>query len=63
MTFGEFIDDVNKVARGLHSIGLENNDAVVLCLPNVMEYAVIMFGVLLAGGTVVGVVTNFTAGK
>ncbi|KAK2153452.1 hypothetical protein LSH36_296g00025 [Paralvinella palmiformis] len=52
MTFGEFYKDVHKLARSLHSIGLEKNDAVVLFLPNIMEYAVIMYGVLLAGGTI-----------
>jgi len=63
MTFGELYKDVHKLARSLHSIGLEKNDAVVLFLPNIMEYAVIMYGVLLAGGTIVGVSTIYKIGK
>ncbi|KAK2149251.1 hypothetical protein LSH36_459g02007 [Paralvinella palmiformis] len=43
MTFTEFNDDVNKLAKGLHAIGLEKNDVIALCLPNMIEYIVVTY--------------------
>ena len=63
MTFGEFSDDAIKLARGLHAIGLEKDDVVALCLPNMIEYASITYGGLLGGGIIAGVVTLLTVRK
>lgn len=52
-------DDVDLLSRQFasytQSIGLQKGDTVALMLPNVMQYPVAMYGLLLAGLTVVNV--------
>ena len=60
MTFTGFIGNVNKLARGLNAIGLHRYHVIAICLPNMIEYAVLCHGALLAGGTVVGLIPAHT---
>jgi long-chain acyl-CoA synthetase len=50
----------DAVASWLQGQGLKKGDRVAIMLPNVMAYPAILFGVLLAGGTVVNVNPLYT---
>ena len=60
MTYGELGRDANAVASWLQGQGLKKGDRVAIMLPNVMAFPAILFGVLLAGGTVVNVNPLYT---
>ncbi len=53
LTYSEFANLAGRVARRLQDRGLQPGDRVGIMLPNVPEFALVYYGVLLAGGTVV----------
>jgi long-chain acyl-CoA synthetase len=60
MTYAELGRKADAVASWLQAQGIEKGDRVAIMLPNVMAYPAILFGVLLAGGTVVNVNPLYT---
>eukprot|EP00026_Physarum_polycephalum_P010050 Phypoly_transcript_10198.p1 GENE.Phypoly_transcript_10198~~Phypoly_transcript_10198.p1 ORF type:complete len:140 (-),score=18.19 Phypoly_transcript_10198:626-1045(-) len=43
-------ETINKVAAGFHKKGLRLGDVVAICLPNVVEYPLLMCGIQKLGG-------------
>jgi acetyl-CoA synthetase len=62
ITFQELRDDSNRVANGLHALGLEPGDRVALCMPMVPEILAILYGCFKAGMTVVPIFAGFGPG-
>jgi len=60
MTYAELARAADAVASWLQQQGLKKGDRVAIMLPNVMAFPPILFGVLLAGGTVVNVNPLYT---
>ncbi|MBA1158412.1 AMP-binding protein [Microvirga mediterraneensis] len=60
MTYASLGREADAVASWLQSQGLKKGDRVAIMLPNVMAFPTILFGVLLAGGTVVNVNPLYT---
>ncbi|QRM30730.1 AMP-binding protein [Microvirga sp. VF16] len=60
MTYGALGREADAVASWLQAQGLKKGDRVAIMLPNVMAFPPILFGVLLAGGTVVNVNPLYT---
>jgi long-chain acyl-CoA synthetase len=60
MTYAEIGQAADAVASWLQGQGLKKGDRVAIMLPNVMAYPAILFGILLAGGTVVNVNPLYT---
>jgi long-chain acyl-CoA synthetase len=61
MTYAELSRSADAVASWLQAEGLKKGDRVAIMLPNVMAYPAILYGVLLAGGTVLNVNPLYTA--
>jgi long-chain acyl-CoA synthetase len=61
MSYKELGQAADAVAAWLQGQGLRKGDRVAIMLPNVMAYPPILFGILLAGGTVVNVNPLYTA--
>jgi len=60
LTYAELGRRVDAVASWLQQQGLRKGDRVAIMLPNVMAYPAILYGVLMAGGTVVNVNPLYT---
>ncbi|MBD2746566.1 AMP-binding protein [Microvirga sp. BT688] len=60
VTYAALGRDADAVASWLQAQGLKKGDRVAIMLPNVMAFPAILFGVLLAGGTVVNVNPLYT---
>ncbi len=60
MTFGELDHLSEQVAAWLQGKGLEKGDRVAIMMPNVLQYPVVLAGVLRAGLTVVNVNPLYT---
>jgi len=60
MTYAVLGRQADAVASWLQGQGLKKGDRVAIMLPNVMAFPPILFGVLLAGGTVVNVNPLYT---
>ncbi|MBM1174593.1 AMP-binding protein [Microvirga arabica] len=60
VTYAALGRDADAVASWLQGQGLKKGDRVAIMLPNVMAFPAILFGVLLAGGTVVNVNPLYT---
>ena len=60
MTYAELGDAAQALAAWLQAEGLAKGDRVAIMLPNVPAYAVAIFGILKAGGTVVNVNPLYT---
>ena len=60
MTYAALGREADAVASWLQGQGLKKGDRVAIMLPNVMAFPAILFGVLLAGGTVVNVNPLYT---
>jgi long-chain acyl-CoA synthetase len=60
ITYAELGRKAEAVASWLQGQGLKKGDRVAIMLPNVMAYPAILFGALLAGGTVVNVNPLYT---
>lgn len=53
LTFGEIDSAANSVTRFLLSLGVRPGDRVALTIANVVEFPIVYFGILKAGGAVV----------
>ncbi|KAI3817442.1 hypothetical protein L1987_11233 [Smallanthus sonchifolius] len=53
-THGEVARDVRRFSKALRSLGLKAGHAVVVVLPNVIEYAIVALGIMAAGGVFSG---------
>jgi acyl-CoA synthetase (AMP-forming)/AMP-acid ligase II len=51
ITYGELVERARLVAGGLAARGFQPGEVFAIYLPNLPEYAVAFYGVLLAGGT------------
>ncbi|HEU6441555.1 MAG TPA: AMP-binding protein [Microvirga sp.] len=60
ITYAELGRSGDAVASWLQQQGLRKGDRVAIMLPNVMAYPVLLYGVLMAGGTVVNVNPLYT---
>jgi long-chain acyl-CoA synthetase len=60
VTYAEIGRDADAVASWLQGQGLKKGDRVAIMLPNVMAFPAILFGILMAGGTVVNVNPLYT---
>ena len=60
ISYGELAREAGAVASWLQSRGIGRGDRVAIMLPNVMAYVPVLFGTLLAGGTVVNVNPLYT---
>ena len=60
MTYAELSRNADAVAAWLQGQGLQKGDRVAIMLPNVMAYPAILYGIQLAGGTVVNVNPLYT---
>jgi long-chain acyl-CoA synthetase len=60
ITYAALGREADAVASWLQGQGLKKGDRVAIMLPNVMAFPAILFGVLLAGGTVVNVNPLYT---
>ncbi|HZH11672.1 MAG TPA: AMP-binding protein [Microvirga sp.] len=60
LTYAELGRAADAVACWLQQQGLKKGDRVAIMLPNVMAYPAILYGVLIAGGTVVNVNPLYT---
>jgi HIP---CoA ligase len=58
-TFSEYQRDVWQAARGLLACGVEPGDRVALWMPNTLEGATALLGVMVAGGTAVPLNTRY----
>lgn len=61
MDWGTLDERANRVANGLHALGIRKGDAVATLLPNVFEALEIMLGVLRSGAVLVPLSTMLTA--
>jgi len=61
ITYAELSRNAEAVASWLQGQGLKKGDRAAIMLPNVMAYPALLFGILLAGGTVVNVNPLYTA--
>jgi acetyl-CoA synthetase len=62
ITFSELLDEANRVANGLVSLGLQPGDRVAMCMPMLPEILSILYGCFKAGLTVVPIFAGFGAG-
>jgi acetyl-CoA synthetase len=62
ISFSELHRDVNRLANGLKSLGVNAGDRVALCMPMVPEVAVAMYACLKLGAIVVPIFAGFGAG-
>ncbi|KAJ8628822.1 hypothetical protein MRB53_022145 [Persea americana] len=53
-TYGQLHRDTHRFAKALRSLGLRKGGVVVVLLPNMVEYATIVFGIMTAGGVFSG---------
>ncbi|MBZ6078140.1 AMP-binding protein [Microvirga puerhi] len=60
ITYAELSRAAEAVASWLQGQGLKKGERVAIMLPNVMAYPAILFGILMAGGTVVNVNPLYT---
>jgi long-chain acyl-CoA synthetase len=60
VTYAGLGRDADAVASWLQGQGLKKGDRVAIMMPNVMAYPAVLFGILMAGGTVVNVNPLYT---
>ncbi len=63
MTYADLNSASNQVANALRSLGVRPADRVAMMLPNVPQFAVIYYGILKVGATVVPLNVQFRAGE
>jgi long-chain acyl-CoA synthetase len=60
VTFGELDRRADRIAAGLHEIGVVPGDRVAIMMPNIPHFAAAHFGILRSGGVVVPLNTMLT---
>ncbi|PKY44438.1 acetyl-CoA synthetase-like protein [Rhizophagus irregularis] len=58
LTFGQLKTNSKKLASGLKNIGFEHGDVLAICSHNHIDYPVVIFGAIAAGGIVTTVNPN-----
>lgn len=61
--YSSLMADVNRLANGLISLGIEKGDRVAIMLPNCPQYVIAYYGILAAGAIVVQVNPMSTANE
>jgi acetyl-CoA synthetase len=61
VTFRDLLDNANRVANALLSLGLEAGDRVALCMPMIPEILPVLYGCFKAGMTAVPIFAGFGA--
>jgi PAS domain S-box-containing protein len=61
MTYTEVLAGVRRVAAGLAARGLRKGDVCAIYSPNVSEYAVVFYGIVMAGGIVTPINPQYSA--
>jgi long-chain acyl-CoA synthetase len=61
ITYGEFLDQVNRAAAGLQALGVRPGDRVALMMPNRPQFPIAYFGALRAGAMVTATSPIYTA--
>ncbi|EGC39873.1 hypothetical protein DICPUDRAFT_147305 [Dictyostelium purpureum] len=59
----DFIDAVQKVAKGFNLLGINKGDVIGILTPNMIEYTYCVLGVLLGGGIISQINPNSTANE
>jgi long-chain acyl-CoA synthetase len=60
VSYGQLLDQVNRLAAGLQSLGLKKGDRVAIMMPNCPQFVIAFFGVLRAGGIVTPTSSMYT---
>ena len=55
VTYKNLLEAVRRLARGLHSIGIERGDRVAVMLPNLPQFPIVFYALLRLGAVVVPV--------
>jgi len=53
LTFEKLNNEANRVAAALVALGIKPGDKAAICLPNILQFPIIYFGILKAGAVVV----------
>ena len=61
ISYGEFLDQVNRAAAGLQALGVRPGDRVALMMPNRPQFPIAYFGALRAGAIVTATSPIYTA--
>jgi long-chain acyl-CoA synthetase len=61
ISYGQLQDHVNRLAAGLHALGIAKGDRVALMMPNCPQFVISYFGVLRAGAIITATSTMYTA--
>lgn len=62
-TYGEMLQIIRRVAKGLQDLGVRKGDRIGLFLPNVPHYVAAYYGAMMAGATVVNFSPLYTAAE
>ena len=60
LTFADFIEQAQQIARGLLAAGLQSGESVAILLPNGFHWELVQFGSFFARGVVVGLEAHAT---
>ncbi len=60
ITYGQLLEQVNRVAAGLQALGIEKGDRVALMMPNCPQFVIGYFGALRAGAIVTATSAMYT---
>ena len=61
LTYAQLSDGIRRIAGGLQARGFGKGDVLAIFSPNILEYAVVFHGVMLAGGTVSTINPTYTS--
>jgi long-chain acyl-CoA synthetase len=62
-SYGDMLNIIRRVAKGLQDMGVQKGDRVGLYLPNVPHYVAAYYGAMMAGATVVNFSPLYTAAE
>lgn len=63
LSYGQYRDTVNRVAKGLLALGIEKGDHVAVWAPNVPEWIFLQMALAKVGGVIVTINTNYRAAE
>ncbi len=61
ISYGQLLDQVNRIAAGLQAMGVKPGDRVALLMPNCPQFVISYFGAMRAGAIVTATSTMYTA--